>query len=571
MVLKPDTALADLVLGRKSASSFATICEMTESHRALGAITDVAGASQAATASLEALRGPSALASAALDPASARGRAFDWIRQPTTLNRINELTRTYQSAAKIAELLGGTSLFQQLLDDQQRLADLASWLREPEFGIYAGAAMEAIVATAETVIEHDQDAEDSAPAHDENGATIDPEVAVLALVLTIATIVMITVRSGVAHQRTDRRDDRGVQGRRGVLGLLDTEGPALSVMAVEIVAADRRSIDAELVDDSPLAGLAEEVARSQPVAGTRRTYAGVYRSFCTFAGPGAGVEVLTPAMVRRYRDRLELDGRSRATIAKHLSALRTLAAALDIDGVQRVHSATVARGEPRPLTVEQFERLLRMPDRRTLQGKRDLALLHLLGSAGLRRAEACAVLISDVDQHARVVDGRLRQAVEHPTEWWVTVTYGKRGRRRRIPLERDALAAVRDWFEHRPAADSEHLLVSLSRARRPPRPLDGRDVARIVARHAEAAGLPEDRRSPHVLRHTFCTHLANNKVAVEVIRELAGHADIRTTTVYTDVDEDRLRVAVRDAERGRGRGGLGARRLNGSRPVTTLR
>jgi site-specific recombinase XerD len=106
--------------------------------------------------------------------------------------------------------------------------------------------------------------------------------------------------------------------------------------------------------------------------------------------------------VRTYRDHLERVGRSPATIAKHLSALRTLADALSADpAVRQVRAASVARGEPRALTLDEFERLLRMPDRRTRQGKRDLALLHLLGSAGLRRAEACALRIGAVDERKR--------------------------------------------------------------------------------------------------------------------------------------------------------------------------
>jgi integrase/recombinase XerD len=66
-------------------------------------------------------------------------------------------------------------------------------------------------------------------------------------------------------------------------------------------------------------------------------------------------------------------------------------------------------------------RLLRMPDRRTRQGKRDLALLQLLGSAGLRRGEAAGLLITDVDERRRAGDPRLRQAIAHSTSWWVTV------------------------------------------------------------------------------------------------------------------------------------------------------
>lgn len=100
------------------------------------------------------------------------------------------------------------------------------------------------------------------------------------------------------------------------------------------------------------------------------------------------------------------------------------------------------------------------------------------------------------------------------------------------------------------------MLLSLPRTGQPPRPLSTRDVARIVGRYAQAAGLPEDRRTPHVLRHTFCTHLADTGADSAVTRELAGPADIRTTTIYTDVNPARLEHAI--AERSRQR--QGARR-----------
>jgi integrase/recombinase XerD len=195
-----------------------------------------------------------------------------------------------------------------------------------------------------------------------------------------------------------------------------------------------------------------------------------------------------------------------------------------------------------------------MPDRRTRKGKRDLALLHLLGSAELRRAEAANLSIADVDERRRAGDPRLRQAIAHSTSWWVTVRYGKRGRTRAIPLDEDTLAAITAWVKARPAAPTEHMLLSLPRIGQQPRALSTRDIARIVARHAEAAGLPEDRRTSHVLRHTFCTHLADTGADTAVIRELAGHADIRTTTIYTDVNPARLEHAI--AERSRQRHGV---------------
>ena len=83
------------------------------------------------------------------------------------------------------------------------------------------------------------------------------------------------------------------------------------------------------------------------------------------------------------------------------------------------------------------------------------------------------------------------------------------------------------------------------------RPTRARDIARIVGLYAAAADLPEDRRSPHVLRHTFCAHLADTGADAAVIRELAGHADIRTTTVYTTVSSARLVDAGDERQRQR--------------------
>ena len=311
------------------------------------------------------------------------------------------------------------------------------------------------------------------------------------------------------------------------------------------------AVAADVVDAEGLGARAAEVAARQRSPQTRRTYAAVYRSLVAFLGEHAVVEDLTPEAVRAYRDALEHADRTPATIAKHLSAIRGLAAAVGADAeVRTVRSAGVARGEPRALSHEEYARLLKMPDRRTRQGKRDLALLHLLGSAGLRRSEAAALVLGDVDERRRADDPRLRHAIKESTSWWVTIRYAKRGRSRVVPLDDDTLEAIVAWVKSRPPAATEHLLLSMPRAGAPG-PLGARGIARIVGRHAAAADLPDDRRSPHVLRHTFCTHLADTGADTAVIRELAGHADIRTTTVYTAVSQGRLVDAVDERQRQR--------------------
>jgi site-specific recombinase XerD len=116
----------------------------------------------------------------------------------------------------------------------------------------------------------------------------------------------------------------------------------------------------------------------------------------------------------------------------------------------------------------------------------------------------------------------------------------KRGRTRTVPLHAEAHDALRRWYSARPTAATNALFVSL-RARRSavPEPISAGAVGDIVTKHAAAGGVREDRRTAHALRHTFSTMLAERGVAMEVIRALAGHVDIRTTQIYIDVTDRR--------------------------------
>ena len=281
--------------------------------------------------------------------------------------------------------------------------------------------------------------------------------------------------------------------------------------AHELALATSSAATGEVVDPAALTAHAAEVAARQRSPETRRTYAAVYRAFGAFLGPDAVPGDVTAEAVRAYRDALERAGRAPATVAKHLSALRGLADALGVDTQQlrTVRSQRVGRGEPRALTHDEWRLLLRMPDRRTRQGKRDLALLHLLGSAGLRRAEAARLLITDVDERRRASDPRLRQAIKGSTSWWAIVRNGKRGRSRAIPLDEAALEAIIAWVKSRPTAATDHLLLSLPRTGQP-RPLSTRDIARIVGRHAAAAHLGYSQDTPETANSARVTALAAN-------------------------------------------------------------
>jgi len=301
----------------------------------------------------------------------------------------------------------------------------------------------------------------------------------------------------------------------------------------------------------------DRVARRAAAPSTRATYLHAYRHFAGFLAARLGrvpeAADLTEEALLDFRDGLEASGRARATVAKELSALRRLAAALETEGVdpaaQRVRANAVGRRAPRALTRAELERLFAMPDRRTRRGRRDLAIMVLLGQAGLRRAEVCVLRYSDLEELRRHPDQRRRAAVAprvaEQTAWIVHVRHPKRGRARAVDLTAEAVEALRGWTQSRPEAATDHVFVSLAR-NRPPEPLVPRALNKLVAAYAERAGLPEDRRTPHVLRHTFCTLLADGGQGLEVIAELAGHADVRTTKGYVSVSSERKERAVRE-------------------------
>lgn len=195
----------------------------------------------------------------------------------------------------------------------------------------------------------------------------------------------------------------------------------------EVLATAATSAGGELpAAPGSLLAAGERVARRAAAPSTRSTYLDAYRHLAGFlaARLGRAPEVLdlTEEALLDFRDALEAAGRARTTVAKELSALRRLAAALEADGVdpaaRRVRANAVGRRAPRALTRAELGRLLAMPDRRTRRGRRDVAIMLLLGQAGLRRAEVCALRYEDLEELRRhsAPAGVLRSRRERPRE-----------------------------------------------------------------------------------------------------------------------------------------------------------
>lgn len=237
--------------------------------------------------------------------------------------------------------------------------------------------------------------------------------------------------------------------------------------------------------------------------------------------------------LRRYLAYLGTRGMSRRTISRKAAALRRYFGWLSHRGhigVDPSQGLCAPAGEgrlPRVLSDEEVRVLLDDPPARAASGVdaardlRDQAVVELLYGGGLRVAELCGLTVADVDVRACTV-----------TVW------GKGSKQRTVPVNRLCLESVRRWAkEGRPQVRGEgEWLFFNGRGNR----LTPRDVRRIL-----------DRRSlhpthPHALRHTFATHLLDGGADLRAVQELLGHANLRTTQVYTHVSKERLRAVYSD-------------------------
>ena len=227
---------------------------------------------------------------------------------------------------------------------------------------------------------------------------------------------------------------------------------------------------------------------------------------------------------RRFRE-----GRKSRTIARELSAIRSFYRHLVRHGLVADNPARDVRApkadKPLPKTcdAESLDRLLRLDDDADPLLVRDLAIFELIYSSGLRLAELVGIDLDDLDLRAR----RL------------TVT-GKGGKTRQLPVGRKAVTAIERWLEHRPGiarGDEQALFVSRHGRRISPRNVQSR-LAALIRRRALEQNL-----SPHVLRHSFATHLLESSADLRAVQELLGHANIATTQIYTHLDFQHLAQA----------------------------
>lgn len=250
-------------------------------------------------------------------------------------------------------------------------------------------------------------------------------------------------------------------------------------------------------------------------------------------------EQLNEADIRAWVSQLHRRGLAGGSIQRSLSAVRSFFNFLGREsGYPRNPAAAVQaprkpRKLPRTLDVDQVDRYLQFADS-SPTALRDRAMAELFYSSGLRLAELCSANVDDIDRDARLI----------------TVT-GKGDKTRTVPVGGAALQAIDDWLAARPEAaadkDSARALFTSNRGRR----ISERSVQARLKLQGRKSGMHQDVH-PHMLRHSFASHMLESSGDLRAVQELLGHANLSTTQIYTHLDFQHL-AKVYDAAHPRAR------------------
>jgi integrase/recombinase XerD len=265
-------------------------------------------------------------------------------------------------------------------------------------------------------------------------------------------------------------------------------------------------------------------------ANSLEAYAADLSRFSSFLSEGAALPGAEE--IRHYLDHLTQSGLSGRSIARHLTTLRSFYGFLlregliESDPTEHLRSPRQWQTIPKFLNLEEIERIIEAPDRSRPTGLRDCAMLELLYATGLRVSELCRLGVGDLNLDL----GVLR-------------TTGKGNKQRLVPAGKEALRAVEEYLKDGRGAllkgrASRYLFITARGGC-----LTRQAFWKLLAGYGRKAGIFHG-ITPHVLRHSFATHLLEGGADLRSVQVMLGHADISTTQIYTHVMRSRLRDTV---------------------------
>lgn len=238
------------------------------------------------------------------------------------------------------------------------------------------------------------------------------------------------------------------------------------------------------------------------------------------------------ACLRRYLDSLYQAGMASRSIARHLTTLRNFyrflleKGSIATDPTELLTAPKQWQSLPKYLNNQQINDLITTPDLTRPQGLRDRAMLEFLYATGLRVSELCKVKVSDLEMNMGFVR-----------------VVGKGNKHRIVPVGKSALDAVSRYLESgRPRllkGRASPYLFATNRGGA----MSRQAFWKLLGGYGKQAGIFHD-LTPHVLRHTFATHLLEGGADLRSVQTMLGHADISTTQIYTHVMRSRLRRTV---------------------------
>ena len=242
------------------------------------------------------------------------------------------------------------------------------------------------------------------------------------------------------------------------------------------------------------------------------------------------IDEITRQNIIAYLQVMKDEGKSSRTISRHISSIRSFHQFMlrekvtTNDPTVHIELPKIEQKLPRVLSLDEVGKLIDAPDLSKPQGVRDAALLELLYGTGMRVSE---LINLDVD-HVQLTMGFVR-------------VFGKGGKERIIPLGNKAIDACTKYIKVvRPKfiakVDSQNALFVNMRGGR----LTRQGCWKLLKAHALSVNI-QKKMTPHILRHSFATHLIENGADLRAVQEMLGHADISTTQIYTHVSRSRLK------------------------------
>jgi integrase/recombinase XerC len=229
------------------------------------------------------------------------------------------------------------------------------------------------------------------------------------------------------------------------------------------------------------------------------------------------------SFARSYLRHLELQKLSKKSIVRKISSCRAFFRYLlrerkiKLNPFEHILTPKLGKRLPSFLYPDEVVKLLNIVDLKKRNGPRDIAILELIYSSGMRVGEIAKLKIGDIDLESGEV-----------------LVHGKGDKERIVLMGSYAIKAIRKYLELKPKNDNNLFLGRTGTK------LTARSIERMIRKYARKAGIAK-RVTPHTLRHSFATHLLEGGADLKIVQELLGHSSLSTTQIYTHLTKEKLK------------------------------